>query len=136
MLKRGTEVVAQFLREHGLPARLTFDNDPRLVGSESRPRFPLRAGALPLVCGSDAQCHPAASTRFLPPTLNDFIARVPQECLQVHLPRTHEQVQEATEAYLSHDNGERPSPRTFLWQPTASCGLPAVPDAACCSRDG
>jgi hypothetical protein len=110
MLKRGTEVVAQFLREHGLPAMLTFDNDPRLVGSESRPRFPLRAGALPLVCGGDAQCHPAASTRFLPPTLNDFIARVPQECLQVHLPRTHEQVQEATEAYLSHYNGERPRP--------------------------
>jgi hypothetical protein len=29
------EAVAQFLREHGLPQMLTFDNDPRLVGSPS-----------------------------------------------------------------------------------------------------
>ena len=32
MLKRGSEVVAQFLREQGLPTGLTFDNDPRFVG--------------------------------------------------------------------------------------------------------
>jgi hypothetical protein len=29
------EVVAQFFREQGLPAMLTFDNDPRFVGSPS-----------------------------------------------------------------------------------------------------
>jgi transposase InsO family protein len=34
------EVVAQFLREHGLPAGLTFDNDPRFVGSPSGRDFP------------------------------------------------------------------------------------------------
>jgi hypothetical protein len=43
------------------------------------------------------------------PTLNDFIARVPQECLQVHLPRTREQVQEATESFLAHYNHQRPN---------------------------
>jgi hypothetical protein len=34
------EVVAQFLCEHGLPRMLTFDNDPRLVGSPSGRDFP------------------------------------------------------------------------------------------------
>ena len=34
------EVVAQFLCEHGLPAMLTFDNDPRFVGSSSGRDFP------------------------------------------------------------------------------------------------
>ena len=34
------EVVAQFFREHGLPAMLTFDNDPRFVGSPSGRDFP------------------------------------------------------------------------------------------------
>jgi Homeodomain-like domain len=36
------EVVAQFFCQHGLPGMLTFDNDPRLVGSPCCPRFPLR----------------------------------------------------------------------------------------------
>ena len=57
------EVVAQFFREHGLPALLTFDNDPRFVGSGSRPRFPFGIGTLPVVSWSKAQHYPAASSR-------------------------------------------------------------------------
>jgi hypothetical protein len=57
------EVVAHFFWKPGLPGMLTFDNDPRLVGSPCCPRFPLRAGALSLVCGSGRQCDPAASSR-------------------------------------------------------------------------
>jgi hypothetical protein len=34
------EVVAQFLCEHGLPQMLTFDHDPRLVGSPAGRDFP------------------------------------------------------------------------------------------------
>jgi len=34
------EVVAQFFCQHGLPGMLTFDNDPRLVGSPSGRDFP------------------------------------------------------------------------------------------------
>jgi hypothetical protein len=44
------EVVAQFVREHGLPALLTFDNDPRFVGSPSGRDFPSASLALPAVC--------------------------------------------------------------------------------------
>src|SRR5437588_942931 len=45
------EVVAQFLRERGLPAMLTFDNDPRFVGSASGRDFPSARLALPAVYG-------------------------------------------------------------------------------------
>ncbi len=34
------EVVAVFLCEHGLPQMLTFDNDPRFVGSPAGRDFP------------------------------------------------------------------------------------------------
>ncbi len=34
------EVVAQFFCQHGLPGMLTFDNDPRLVGSPQGRDFP------------------------------------------------------------------------------------------------
>ena len=34
------EVVAQFFCQHGLPGMLTFDNDPRLVGSPAGRDFP------------------------------------------------------------------------------------------------
>ena len=34
------EVVVQFLSQHGLPGMLTFDNDPRFVGSASGRDFP------------------------------------------------------------------------------------------------
>jgi len=51
------EVVAQFFREHGLPAMLTFDNDARFVGSASGRDFPsalvrflLCVGVEPNVC--------------------------------------------------------------------------------------
>ncbi len=43
------ETVAEFLQEYGLPAMLTFDKDPRFVGSESRAGFPFRTGALSAV---------------------------------------------------------------------------------------
>jgi hypothetical protein len=34
------ETVAQFFQEDGLPAQLTFDNDPRFVGSTTGRDFP------------------------------------------------------------------------------------------------
>lgn len=50
------EVVAQFFRQHGLPHMLTFDNDPRFVGSGSRPRLPLGPDALPVLSWGGAEC--------------------------------------------------------------------------------
>jgi hypothetical protein len=59
-----------------------------------------------------------------------------QEGLQVHRPATLSEVAEVSEAFLTHYNLERPSPRTLLWQPTAAGGLPCLPDLASGSRDG
>ncbi len=58
------QVVAQFLRAHGLPALLTFDNDPRFVGSPSGRDFPSAQVALPAVPWGGTQYHPPASSRF------------------------------------------------------------------------
>ncbi len=126
------EVVAQFLREHGLPAMLTFDNDPRFVGSSSGRDFPSALVRFLWCVGVTPNVIPPHR-----PDLNAYVERfhrtLGQECLQVHLPRTHEQVQEATESFLTHYNGERPNqarscgnqpPRVaYLAFPT----LPAVP---------
>lgn len=38
------ETVAQFFHEYGLPAQLTFDNNPRFVGSATGRDFPSALG--------------------------------------------------------------------------------------------
>jgi hypothetical protein len=58
------EVVAQFVREHGLPAMLTFDNDPRFVGSPSGRDFPSARLALPVMPWGRTQRYSPASPRF------------------------------------------------------------------------
>ncbi len=60
------EAVVHFLRKYGLPAMLTFDRDPRWVGSSSGRDFPsaklcflLCLGIEPNVCApqrEDSQC--------------------------------------------------------------------------------
>jgi hypothetical protein len=57
------EVVAQFFCQHGLPAMLTFDNDPRFVGSPSGRDFPSALVRFHGSSGGDSQCDPAASPR-------------------------------------------------------------------------
>ena len=51
MRKRSREVIAQFFCHYGLPSMLTFDNDPRFVGSPSGRDFPSAKVAISLVCG-------------------------------------------------------------------------------------
>lgn len=127
------EVVAQFLCEHGLPAMLTFDNDPRFVGSASGRDFPSALVRFLWCVGVTPNLIPPRR-----PDLNAYIERfhrsLGQECLQVHLPRTHEQVQEATETFLAHYDGERPNQARSCGNhpPRVACPalptLPAVPE--------
>jgi hypothetical protein len=102
------EVVAQFVREHGLPAMLTFDNDPRFVGSPSGRDFPSALVRFLLCLGVEPNIIPPHR-----PDLNAYVERfhrtLGEECLRVHLPQTLEQVQEATERFLPHYNAERPT---------------------------
>jgi len=120
------------LREHGLPARLTFDNDPRFVGSPSGRDFP--SALVRFLWCVGVQPHVIPRIR---PDLNAYVERfhrtLGQECLQVHRPGTREQVWEVTEAYLSHYNEERPNQARSCGNqpPGVACSafpsLPAVP---------
>ena len=69
MPKRGTETVAQFLREHGLPQMLTFDNDPRFVGSPAGRDFPSALVRFLFCLGVQPNVLPPHR-----PDLNDLVA--------------------------------------------------------------
>jgi hypothetical protein len=126
MPKRGTEVVAQFLRDHGLPQMLTFDNDPRLVGSPSGRDFPSALVRFLWCVGVVPNVIPPHR-----PDLNAYVERfhrsLGQECLQVHLPRTREQVQETTEFFLVHYNQERPNQARSCRNQPPHVAYPAFP---------
>jgi hypothetical protein len=102
------EVVAQFLRERGLPAMLTFDKDARFVGSASGRDFPCALLRFLLCVGVEPNVCPPHR-----PDKNAYVERfhrtLGEECLRVQLPRTLEQVKEATESFLHHYNEERPN---------------------------
>ncbi len=102
------EVVAQFLCQYGLPGMLTFDNDPRLVGSSTRRDFPSALVRFLWCVGVIPNVIPPHR-----PDKNAYVERfhrsLGQECLQIHRPGTLSQVSELTEAYLSHYNSERPN---------------------------
>jgi transposase InsO family protein len=102
------EAVAPFLREHGLPRILTFDNDPRFVGSALGRDFPSALVRFLWCVGVIPNVIPPHR-----PDLNAYVERfhrsLAQECLQVHRPVTLSEVSEFTEAYLSHYNSERPN---------------------------
>jgi Integrase core domain len=127
------EVVAQFLRERGLPAMLTFDNDPRFVGSASGRDFPSALVRLLLCVGVEPNVCPLHR-----PDKNAYVERfhrtLGEECLRVQLPRTLEQVKETTESFLHHYNDERPNQARSCGNqpPRVACPtfplLPAVPE--------
>ncbi len=126
------EVVAQFFREQGLPAMLTFDNDPRFVGSPSGRDFPSALVRFLLCLGVEPNVTPPHR-----PDKNPYVERfhrtLSQECLLVHLPRSHEQVCEATQTFFAHYNDQRPNQARSCGNqpPRVACPafplLPAVP---------
>jgi Integrase core domain len=58
---------------------------------------------------------------------SDFTARVPQECLQVHRPRTLQEVQEVTEQFLVHYNQQRPHQGRSCGNQPPRVACPAFP---------
>jgi len=101
------EVVAQFLREQGRPAMLTFDNDPRFVGSPTGRDFPSAMVRFLLCVGVEPHVCPPHR-----PDKNAYVERfhrtLGEECLSVQRPGTLEQVKEVTESFLHHYNEQRP----------------------------
>ena len=120
------EVVAQFLCEHGLPQMLTFDNDPRLVGSPSGRDFPSALVRFLWCVGVMPNVIPPHR-----PDLNAYVERfhrsLGQECLQMHRPGTLSQVAELTETYLSHYNSERPNQARSCGNQPPRVACPTLP---------
>lgn len=102
------ETVAQFFQEQGLPAQLTFDNDPRFVGSPSGRDFPSALVRFLLCVGVEPNVIPPHR-----PDKNPYVERfhrtLSQECLLVHRPSALEQVREVTERFVLHYNYQRPN---------------------------
>lgn len=101
------EAVITFLRAYGCPRQMTFDRDPRWVGSVSGRDFPSPLRRFLLCLGITPHICPPHR-----PDKNAYVERYHrtygQECLQVHQPSTLQEVCEVTEAFLSHYNNERP----------------------------
>jgi Integrase core domain len=126
------EVVVQFLCQYGLPGMLTFDNDPRFVGSPQGRDFPSALVRFLWCVGVVPNVIPPHR-----PDLNAYVERfhrsLGHECLQVHRPATLAEVAELTEAYLTHYNCERPNQARSCGNqpPRVACPacptLPAVP---------
>jgi len=101
------EAVITFLRKLGCPRQMTFDRDPRWVGSVLGRDFPSPLRRLLLCLGITPQVCPPHR-----PDKNAYVERYHrtygQECLQIYQPSTLKEVNEVTEAFLSHYNNERP----------------------------
>ena len=101
------EAVVEFLQLYGLPSILTFDRDPRWVGSASGRDFPSAFVRFLLCLGIQPNICPPHR-----PDKNCYVERLHRtykyECLLVHRPGTVAQVREVTEAFMMHYNTERP----------------------------
>lgn len=101
------EAVVEFLRLYGLPSMLTFDRDPRWVGSASGRDFPSAFVRFLLCLGVQPNICPPHR-----PDKNGYVERLHRTykyaCLLVHRPGTVAQVREVTEAFMRHYNTERP----------------------------
>lgn len=97
------------LLEHGLPECITFDRDPRFVGSWSGRDFPAPFVRFLLCLGIDVNICPPHR-----PDLNAFVERYHrtygEECLNVHTPRGQATAHEVPhQAFLPPYNWERPN---------------------------
>jgi len=100
--------VAQLVRAQGLPDQVTFDRDPRFVGSWSGRDFPSPFVRFWACLGVQVTICPPHR-----PDKNAFVERYHRsdtsECLRVDKPGTPEEVRTATATYKEHDNHERPN---------------------------
>jgi len=100
--------VADLVRDQGLPDHITFDRDPRFVGSAKARDFPA-----PFV--RFWACLGVAVTICPPhrPDKDAFVERYHrsynQECLLIDRPTTVAEVREVTAAYNEHYNHEHAS---------------------------
>jgi hypothetical protein len=111
---------------HGLPERLTFDRDPRFVGSWSGRDFPSAVVRFLLCLGLDAQVCPPQR-----PDLNAFVERYHrsygEECLAVERPQDQAQADAVTQRYRQHFNWERPNQALTCHNQPPRVAFPTLP---------
>jgi hypothetical protein len=100
--------VAQTLVVHGLPDQITFDRDPRFVGSWSGRDFPSALLRFLLCLGVQPDVCPPQR-----PDRNGFVERFnrsyDEECLSTTRPDTLDKTIIVTDEYRQHYNLERPN---------------------------
>lgn len=101
------QAVVAFLRHYGCPKILTFDRDPRWIGSATARDFPSALCQFLYCVGVQPNILPPRR-----PDLNCYVERYhrtyKEECLLVHRPGTLEEARLVTEAFMQHYNTERP----------------------------
>ncbi len=101
------QAMAATVQANGLPDQITFDRDPRFVGSTQHRDCPSPFLRLWHCLGVHVTICPPRR-----PDLNGFVERYhrayEQECLQVYRPADCESVQTVTAAFRQHYNDERP----------------------------
>ncbi len=97
----------EVVKIHGLPEQITFDRDPRWVGSHSGRDFPSAFVKFWHCLGVKVNLCPPHR-----PDLNCYVERYHrafgQECLAIHRPANLAEVLEVTAQYKTHYNYERP----------------------------
>jgi hypothetical protein len=126
------EVVIEILKEFGVPRQVTFDRDPRWVGSHTGRDYPSAFVKFWHCLGVTVNLCPPHR-----PDLNAYVERYHrsygQECLAVLRPQTLGEVKEVTAQYREHYNWERPHQSEVCHnQPPRVAfaelpGLPALP---------
>jgi hypothetical protein len=111
---------------NGLPQSITFDRDPRLVGSWTTGDFP-SALVRYLLC-LDIQVNICPPHQ---PNKNAFVERFNrtqgEECLQVHRPATLEDVRQVTQDFRWHYNHERPNQALSCGNRPPYVAFPSLP---------
>jgi hypothetical protein len=101
------KTMSEVLKRHGLPQQITFDRDPRWVGSYSTRDFPSAFVKYWSCLGVGVDICPPRR-----PDMNGFVERyngnLGRECLAVQHPATLSQVREAIAKYKEHYNRQRP----------------------------
>jgi transposase InsO family protein len=101
------DAVAQLVQRHGIPQQVTFDRDPRFMGSSGQRDFPSAFVRFWLCLGVQVDVCPPQR-----PDRNAFVERYhrtfQEECLRVYQPTTEDQVRTITSHFQRFYNEERP----------------------------
>jgi hypothetical protein len=114
------------LRRTGLIGKLTFDHDPRWVGSPSGRDFPSALIRFLRCLGiTENVCPPRRPDRK--GFVERFIKTYQAECIQLDHPTTEEASREVTEAFLVHYHEERPHQGRGLGHRPPRVAFPTLP---------